>query len=117
MGHCFFGKGRKLQYLIKWKGYPVTNNTWESREQVFAPRLIQGYHQKHPLSESFPHKKALLRLGRAIPSASSSCWISQGMPPTNLLPQLLLPCPLFTPFPPASPLKSTLKKYIPSTHP
>ena len=30
MGHHFFGKGRKLQYLIKWKGYPVTDNTWES---------------------------------------------------------------------------------------
>ena len=30
MGHRFFGKGCKLQYLIKWKGYPVTDNTWES---------------------------------------------------------------------------------------
>ena len=60
MGHRFFGRGRKLQYLIKWKGYPVTNNTWESQEQVFAPRLIQGYHKKHPLSEPFPHKRMLL---------------------------------------------------------
>ena len=30
IGHRFFRKGRKLQYLIKWKGYPVTDNTWES---------------------------------------------------------------------------------------
>ena len=60
MGHCFFGKGHKLQYLIKWKGYPVTNNTWESQEQVFALRLIQGYHKKHPLSEPFLHKRTLL---------------------------------------------------------
>ena len=63
MGHRFFRKGCKLQYLIKWRGYPVTDNTWESQEQVFTLRLIQGYHKKHPLSEPFPHKRMLLRLG------------------------------------------------------
>jgi hypothetical protein len=44
MGHRFFGKGRKLQYLVKWKGYPTADNTWEPQEQVFAPKLKGIYH-------------------------------------------------------------------------
>ena len=42
--HRHFGKGRKLQYLIKWKGYPTANNTWEPIEQVFGPTKVQAYH-------------------------------------------------------------------------
>jgi len=49
VGHCLFGRGRKLQYLIKWKGYPTSDNTWEPSEGVFAPDLIASYHQRNPL--------------------------------------------------------------------
>jgi hypothetical protein len=47
-GHRLFGRGRKLQYLIKWKGYPSADNTWEDKDQVFADDLIKQYHKKHP---------------------------------------------------------------------
>ena len=40
INHRHFGKGRRLQYLIKWKGYPTADNTWEPADQVFAPELI-----------------------------------------------------------------------------
>ena len=29
IGHCFFGKMRQLQYLVKWSRYSEVDNTWE----------------------------------------------------------------------------------------
>ena len=34
VNHCHFGRKRQLQYLIKWKGYPDADNTWESADHV-----------------------------------------------------------------------------------
>ena len=41
----------KLQYLIKWKGYPESDNTWEPIDNVQAPQLIRKYHLTHPLED------------------------------------------------------------------
>ena len=49
--HRHFGKRRTLQYLIKWKGYPEADNTWENHGDVFAGQLIRQYHQTHPLRD------------------------------------------------------------------
>jgi RNase H-like domain found in reverse transcriptase/Reverse transcriptase (RNA-dependent DNA polymerase)/Integrase zinc binding domain/Chromo (CHRromatin Organisation MOdifier) domain len=49
--HRHYGRGKQLQYLIKWKGYPEADNTWEPAGQVFAPELIKRYHARHPLEE------------------------------------------------------------------
>jgi len=42
-------RGDKLQYLIKWRGQPLEERTWESRDEVIkgAPRLCKEFHQKH----------------------------------------------------------------------
>ena len=47
--HHLYGKFRKLQYLIKWKGYPESDNTWEPADQVHTPDLIKLYHRHSPL--------------------------------------------------------------------
>src|SRR6266545_7289786 len=47
-GHRRHGRSRGLQYLIKWKGYPESDNTWEPAHQVHAPDLVKTYLQKHP---------------------------------------------------------------------
>ena len=57
INHRHFGKGRRLQYLIKWKGYPTADNTWEPADQVFAPELIWKYHVRHPLEGYKPTTK------------------------------------------------------------
>ena len=49
--HRRFGRQRTLQYLIKWKGYPEADNTWENHGDVFAEQLIRQYHQTHPLTD------------------------------------------------------------------
>ncbi len=33
----------KTQYLVKWLGYPVTANTWESAENIIDKRLIEHF--------------------------------------------------------------------------
>jgi hypothetical protein len=39
-----FGRGHKLQYLIKWKGYPDAENQWVAKEDVFAEEAIKEFH-------------------------------------------------------------------------
>ncbi len=43
----FFGKKKKKQYLVKWKGYSDAHNTWEPEENIFADELIWQYEGKH----------------------------------------------------------------------
>ena len=38
-------QGCKLQYLIKWKGYPTSDNSWETTADVHAPQLIVEFKQ------------------------------------------------------------------------
>jgi hypothetical protein len=38
-----FGRGHKLQYLIKWKGYPDAENQWVAKEDVFAEDAIREF--------------------------------------------------------------------------
>ena len=51
INHRYFGKRRDLQYLVKWKGYPTADNSWEHQRDVFAPQLIREYHRRHPLQD------------------------------------------------------------------
>ncbi|XP_065639444.1 uncharacterized protein LOC136072218 [Hydra vulgaris] len=39
-------RGRKIQYLIKWEGYPSSQNTWEPEENIFDPQVIQIINSK-----------------------------------------------------------------------
>jgi Chromo (CHRromatin Organisation MOdifier) domain len=42
--HQRWGRNKTLQYLIKWRGYPESDNTWENTDQIHAPALIKLYH-------------------------------------------------------------------------
>src|SRR5712675_2343060 len=49
VNHRHHGRRRQLQYLIKWKGYPSSDNTWEAADDVHADDLLKSYHRRHPL--------------------------------------------------------------------
>jgi hypothetical protein len=46
VAHRHFGRGKKLHYLIKWKGYPASDNTWEPEKNIHAPDLVLRYRQQ-----------------------------------------------------------------------
>jgi hypothetical protein len=43
INHRCIGQGKRLQYLIKWKGYPESNNTWEPTSHLHVPQLLKEY--------------------------------------------------------------------------
>ena len=66
------GRGHKLQYLVKWTGYPDSNNQWEDWDQLKADEAIWEFKHANPRSEI--HLKA----GRTdatthIPTARMPC--------------------------------------------
>ena len=46
--HRYFGRNKKLQFLIRWKGYAPSDDTWEPADSVHAPDLVKEYKQRMP---------------------------------------------------------------------
>src|SRR6267142_6381196 len=86
--HRYHGKSRSLQYLIKWKGYPEADSTWEPADQIHAPDLLKTYHQQNPLECI---KGALLAQSSnsvfsPLPTSACLCFCSNSIVPTVPLP-------------------------------
>ena len=43
-----FGRRRRLQYLVKWKGYPDSDNMWVDKDDVFADDKVQEFKESNP---------------------------------------------------------------------
>jgi hypothetical protein len=41
--HRKTGRNQKLQYLVKWKGYPSSENSWVDDKDLHAPEILQQY--------------------------------------------------------------------------
>ena len=37
------GKGCKMCYLVKWKGYPTSDNSWEPEKNLNVDKLIAKF--------------------------------------------------------------------------
>ena len=46
--HCYFRQNKRLQFLIRWKGYLESDNTWEPADSVHTPDLVKEYKQRTP---------------------------------------------------------------------
>jgi Chromo (CHRromatin Organisation MOdifier) domain len=43
-----FGHAKKLQYLLRWKGYSRAHNSWQDASEIHTPDLVKEYHQRKP---------------------------------------------------------------------
>src|SRR6266446_2462921 len=115
VAHRQHGRSKQLQYLIKWKGYPESDNTWEPADQVHAPEIIKHYQSaKRHQSSAAQHQSAIKMIHQ---SASSQTCIKT----LQAKPQLSIKCPMIFPtflsntFPRTSLSKNSLPSNVPST--
>jgi hypothetical protein len=95
--HCHFGKNKRLQYLLKWKGYPEADNTWESEDQLNAPDLLKQYNRHHNLDSI----KARVKLMKIYPPSIPQSWssiptLTSLTPLTQTTPSSITGCPQST---------------------
>src|SRR6266436_5220663 len=115
VAHRQLGPSKRLQYLIKWKGYPKSDNTWEPADQVHAPEIIKHYQSagRHQ-SSAAQHQSAIKIIHQSAPSLTCIRTL-------RAIPQLSIECPTIFPaflsntFPNTSPSKTSLPSNVPNT--
>ena len=63
------GKGKSLQYMVKWKGYPDSDNTWENPDDL-PDNLIDLFNTKNT------SKKVITKSCETYNSGSKVCYSS-----------------------------------------
>src|SRR5712672_1667201 len=46
-GKRHFGRGKKLQYLVRWKGYSPAHNQWVDKSDITAKELVTIYEREN----------------------------------------------------------------------
>jgi hypothetical protein len=62
-----FGRRQRLQYLVKWEGYPDSDNMWVDKDDVFADNRVREFKALNPAKET--HIRSLLSAKSPHPSA------------------------------------------------
>jgi hypothetical protein len=96
--HRCHRKKKQLQYLVKWKGYPESDNTWEPANHIQAPRLLKQYERRQPLSIKRTQGRPLHQPPNWVTNADTPASALNARAPTSPILTLLHFCaPTLTP--------------------
>jgi hypothetical protein len=59
-----YGRGRKVQYLVKWKGYSDSDNEWVNWDDMHADKALAEFKQRQP--------HAVMHIRRAVNTTEST---------------------------------------------
>src|SRR6266571_549423 len=116
------GRGRKMHFLVKWKGYPMSDNSWEPRENLHADRLITEYNKKKQ-GQAEPKKKGVksrrARTEEIIPFSSQNPSSHSKIMSAHSAPIVSSPYTPSTPvsMSPSTPREATSSSVTPTTTP
>jgi hypothetical protein len=116
-----FGRRWCLQYLVKWEGYPDSDNMWVDKDDVFADDKVREFKTSNPAKET--HIRGLSVAKSPQPSASThshpllqhafnTCPPMDQTLPTNTLLECMLTPPLGTTNPSSTTLQRLLPEYL-----
>ncbi len=77
------GQRRQLQYLVKWKGYPDSDNQWVNQEDVFAEEAIREF-EKSTNSAVHPRKRSRQKPRNDIPHSSTKSSFTPNSSPLHM---------------------------------
>jgi hypothetical protein len=65
-----FGRRQRLQYLVKWEGYPDADNMWVDKDDVFADDKVREFKQLNP--DKRTHIRTLRYVDSPHPTTTST---------------------------------------------
>jgi hypothetical protein len=91
------GRGHKVQYLVKWKGYPNSDNKWVNWDDMHADKALEEFKRCNP--SSVTHKTTIRTAVLKSPPLLQLLYILMtsnaiALPTTTTVP----PCPLVDEF-------------------
>ena len=105
-----YGRWKKKQYLVKWKGYPDSDNQWlDAKDMENAQELIAEFHDSnhelhshirralkrlydlHPLSSTLPSTLTSTHMSDASHSTDHATAVEENMTPLPIPPHSVTP--------------------------
>ena len=72
----------RIEYLVKWKGFDIGENSWEPHYNLHCPNLVKAFHRTNPAAPqrisatSFSSIPFRPRPIPTTPAVRSTCWRS-----------------------------------------